>query len=89
MAAKPTVPNGMGRAKIREVLNMAPGYGKTEDMLHERVGILCGGGVSIEQIREWLEWNLAEDYVRREENQDTDEIEWYITEHGQAKERIK
>lgn len=89
MGAKRTVSKGLGRRKVREVLNMAPGYGKTEEVLLDAVNELVGGGVSAEQLREWIEWNHGDEYVRYEVNEDTDDREWFITSHGQAKESIK
>jgi len=89
MGAKPTVTDARVRQKIREVLNMAPGYGKTETMLLEFVNELTGGGVEIEQLRAGIEWNHGQDYVRRHVNEDTDEVEWFITKHGIAKETLK
>ncbi len=89
MGAKPQVSIGMARRKVREVCNLAPGYGKTEEMLLEKVNEVTGGGVSLELLRQAIEWNHAESYIRREKNEDTDEVEWFITDHGQAKERIK
>lgn len=89
MAAKPTVSNGILRRKIREVLNMAPGYGKTEAMLLEAVNELTGGGVTQDALKANLEWNLSEEYVRSRTNDDTDELEWLITPHGIAKENLK
>lgn len=88
MGAKPTVDDATVREKVREVCNLAPGYGKTEAMLLERVNKLCGGGVERLQLLTALEWNLSKDYVRKADNEDTDLVEWFITEHGIAKERI-
>jgi len=89
MGAKPTVSTGRGRKAVREVCNLAPGYGKTEAVLMDCVNELTGADVPVEQLREWIEWNLSEDYIRSKENKDTDEVEWVITDHGIAKESIK
>ncbi len=78
----------MARRKVREVCNLAPGYGKTEAVLLEKVNELGGGGCDLSLLRAAIEWNHSEDYVRRETNADTDEVEWFITPHGQAKERL-
>jgi hypothetical protein len=88
MAAKPTITPGILRRKIREVLNMAPGYGKTEAMLLEFVNELTGGGVTADLLKQGLEWNLSNEYVRSAVNADTDELEWKITKHGIAHEEI-
>ena len=87
MAAKPTVSNAILRRKIREVLAMAPGYGKTHAMLLDCVNELTGGGVGAEQLDEEIEWNHFNDFIRAETNEDTDELEWFITPHGQAKQK--
>jgi hypothetical protein len=87
MGNKPTVDDATVREKVREVCNMAPGYGKTEAQILDRVNKLVGGGVSELQLLTALEWNLSKEYVRRAENEDTDAMEWFITPHGIAKER--
>lgn len=87
MGDKPTIPASILRGKIREVLNMAPGYGKGEGMLLEFINQLVGGGVTLDQLRRELEWSLSKEYVRSETNEDTDEVEWFITPHGIAKEK--
>lgn len=88
MGNKPGIDDPTVREKVREVCNIAPGYGKTEAQILERVNRLVGGGATALQVLTALEWNMSKDYVRREENEDTDEMEWFITEHGIAKERI-
>lgn len=83
---------GMTRAVVREICNAAAGFGKTEEMLlkfaKDRLG---AGSVDVQMIRDALEWNLSEDFVRYVDEAETEsgETEWFITEKGQAKERIK
>ena len=81
---------GMVRRKIREVLNMRPGRGKTEDVLLEFVNELCGGGVDVQMLRDGLEWNLGEAFVRYADKNETEsgEKEWFITRAGQEHENI-
>jgi hypothetical protein len=87
--AKPIISKGMVRRKVREVCNMASGHGKTEEMLLEFVNELTGGGVDIQMLRDALEWNLSEGFLRYDENTETEETEWFITRAGQAEEGIK
>lgn len=88
MGAKPTVTDAKVREKIRDVLNLAPGYGKTEALLLESVNELAGGGVTEAQLQAGIEWNHGKEYIRRRVNEDTDETEWLITAHGIAKEEL-
>lgn len=89
MGAKPTVTDAKVREKIRDVLNLAPGYGKTEALLLEGVNELTGGGVTEAQLQAGIEWNHGKEYIRRRTNEDTDETEWLITKHGIAKEETE
>lgn len=86
---KPTVSKGMIRRKIRTALNMRPGFGKTEAMLLDNVNELTGGGVSLQELRDGVEWNLSERNIRSEEDNQSDETLWYITPNGQALENVK
>ena len=83
------VPTGMVRRKVREVCAMAAGHGKTEAMLLEFVNELTGGGVDVQMLREAVEWNLSQGFVRYAENAETEETEWFITKAGVAQEEIK
>lgn len=85
---KATVSKAMIRRKIREVINMRPGFGKTEPMLLDGVNELTGGGVSLQELRDGIEWNHSERLIRSEENTDSDETEWFITPEGIAKQKI-
>jgi hypothetical protein len=88
MPGKPTVPTGLVRHKVREVLNMRPGFGKTESQLLEWVNQLTGGGVSLQELRDAMEWNLSEAFIRSTYDKDNDETLWFITPDGIAKENI-
>jgi len=76
------------RRKVREVLNMAPGFGQTEAQLHEYVGDLCGFPVSLQELRDAREWNHEHGFIRSEDDDATDSILWYITKSGQAQQKI-
>ena len=84
-----TVSTGMIRRKIRAVLNIRPGFGKTERVLLEGVNELVGGGVSLQELRDGIEWNHAEGLIRSKEDKEAEVILWFITEQGIAKENIK
>ena len=84
-----TVSTGMIRRKIRAVLNIRPGFGKTERVLLEGVNELVGGGVSLQELRDGIEWNHAEGLIRSKEDKEAEVILWFITEQAIAKENIK
>ena len=91
---QPTYSDAAVRAAVREVCNMAPGFGKTEAVLHKSVNELVTGDpvardVGLEQLRLAIEFNLSRDYIRRETDDDTGEVQWFITRAGIAKESIK
>ena len=85
-----TTPNPLSillRTKVREVLNLAPGFPKSERMTLQLVNQLMGGGISIQEVRDAMEWNLERRYIRSELDDDK-LVLWYITEAGQAQQRI-
>lgn len=87
---KPRLTNAKGRKLVREVLNLAQGYGYDEEALLDGVNELASPAeANISQLREWIEWNHGRGYVRTEFNEDLDEDLWFITEEGIAKERIR
>lgn len=88
MQGTPQISVGRLRKAVREVCNAAPGYGKTEQLLTDGIYEITRTRVPLEDLRRAIEWNHSEAYIRQEKNKDTDEQEWFITEHGQAKERI-
>ncbi len=89
MTGKPTVSVGRIRKKIREALNIRAGTGKTEEMLLEMVNEMVGGGVSLQELRDGIEWNHAAAFIRSEWNDQAEETEWFITPDGIAQENIK
>lgn len=80
---------GKIRKLVREFVCMAKGYGCTEEMIHQGVNERVPGDANITEVREAIEWNVAEDYMRQRENEDTEETEYVITGKGEAKEAIK
>jgi hypothetical protein len=90
MANKPTATPAQLRKLVREVLAMAPGYGFSDDLLCRGVRELLPLNAATDgQILEEAVWNLGKDYVSDAKNEDTEEREWKITNHGLAKESIK
>ncbi|RYD19906.1 MAG: hypothetical protein EOP88_17105 [Verrucomicrobiaceae bacterium] len=82
-------PVGRIRQKVREVINMRAGFGKTEAQVLEFVNDLLGGGVNLQDVRDAIEWNHTEGYLRRHEDKELEVVQWFITTEGQAKENIK
>ena len=89
MGAKPQLSEAAGRRAVREVLAMAPGYWKSLPVIVRGVGELTQTPAGNEEVRGWIEWNIARDYVAHRINEDSDEHEWNITAHGLAKEAVK
>jgi hypothetical protein len=81
--------DGIIRKYVREFVAMAQGYGCTEAAIYDSVNERVPGKADLSQVRQAIEWNLAQDYIRGSENVDTDEYEWRITSEGIAKESIK
>ncbi len=88
MPGKPTISTARIRRKIREALNISPGTGKTEAMLLEMVNELVGGGVSLQELRDGIEWNHCETYIRTAFDKEAEVTEWFITKEGIRLENI-
>jgi hypothetical protein len=90
MATKPTTSPAILRQLVRQVLALAPGYGFTDEHLCRAVRDLLPVNAATDgEIEEAAVWNLEKDYVRNRVNEDTEEREWLITQHGIAKEETK
>ena len=50
---------------------------------------LVGGGVSLQELRDGLEYNHAETYIRSEYEKEAEVTEWFITARGIQQENIK
>lgn len=68
---------------------MASGYGKTEAVLQEAVNDLVGGGVSLQELRDGIEWNHGESFIRSEYEDEAEETQWFLTPAGKAKINFK
>jgi hypothetical protein len=86
---KPRVSNGRVRQKIREVLRMQSGEPLAEAPLLEAVNELVGGGVDLTQLRDGIEWNHGEAFVRSEHIDELELDGWVITKAGINHDRIK
>lgn len=80
---------GTGRKAVREVLALAPGFWKSLRLLRRGVEELTGARVANDDLRAWIEWNVAEGYVTHRVNAEAEEHEWNITRDGLAKESVK
>jgi hypothetical protein len=87
-ARKPKAVAGEGRQAVREVLAMAAGYWKNEGVLLRGLQRLLGVDVTTEEMRAWVEWNVAEDFVCHRWNEEQEWHEWKITKHGLAQEEL-
>lgn len=85
---KPAISSSMIRRKIREVLNIRAGFGKSEKLLLECVNELTNGGVSLQELRDGIEFNLSQSYIRSKYEEDQDETLWFITQDGIAKQNL-
>ena len=79
----------MVRRKVRAVLNIRAGFGKTEGVLLDGVNELTGGGVSLDELRDAVEWNISQGYVRCKFDEEDEVRMWFITAAGQAQEEVK
>lgn len=84
-----SIPKLMIRRKVREVLAMQPGFPKTEIFIHQAVNQLCGGGVSLQDSRDAIEWNLQQNFIRSERDEEAETVGWFITPLGQAKQAVQ
>lgn len=73
------------RRKVREALAMAPDFGKSEAFLVQAVNRLFGGGVTLQEVRDAMEWNHNEKLIRSEEDAEAEEVRWFITAAGVAR----
>jgi hypothetical protein len=86
---RPAISKARVRKKIREALNIQPGTGKTETMLLEMVNELVGGGVSLQELRDAMEYNHGEALIRSSYDKEAEVTEWFITREGIQQENIR
>lgn len=61
----------------------------SESQLLAKTNYLVGGGLDLSQLRDALEWNHSEAYVRSEYIREADMTSWFITQAGINHDRIK
>lgn len=89
-SGRPRITAARGRVLVREVLNMGQGYGYTEDALLDGInGLASPAEAKWSEVREWVEWNHQNDYLRTEFSEDLDEDLHFITKEGVAKQALK
>jgi hypothetical protein len=79
----------MIRRKVREVLAMAPGYGKTERFLLQAVNDLCGGGIPLQDVRDAMDWNHSQRLIRSTTDDEAETVLWFITPAGLARQTLE
>lgn len=89
MAGKSRVSPGRVRKAVREVLQMQEGEPLGEAPMLDAVNELTGGGVDLTQLRDALEWNHGEAFVRKEYVEEAELDGWVITKAGINHDRIK
>ena len=81
------ITKGILRKRVREVLLLGAPYGQTEEMLKDAVDELLPGKSDLTEFRAAREWNHGQEYLRSERNEDSEEMEYFITEKGISKEK--
>lgn len=77
------------RQKIREALKLAEGDPLTEAQIHEAVSDLLGRDPGLQAIRDGIEYNHGEAFIRSEFIKEAEKTAWFITRGGLAKENLK
>lgn len=77
------------RQAVREVLRLQEGEPLHEEPMLKKVNTLVGGGVDLTQLRDAIEWNHSEAFVRKEHVEEADLDGWVITKAGINHDRIK
>lgn len=80
---------GRIRKAVRDVLAMQQGEPLGETPMLEAVNELTGGGVDLTALRDALEWNHGEAFIRKEYVEEAELDGWVITKAGINHDRIK
>lgn len=74
---------------MRDVLAAQEGEPVSEKQILTKANYLVGGGIDLSQLRETMEWNLNEGFIRSEWVDELDMTAWFITKAGINHDRIK
>ncbi len=77
------------RKAVREVLAMQDGEPLHEKPMLDAVNELVGGGMDLTALRDAIEWNHGEAFVRKEYVAEAELDGWVITKAGINHDRIK
>jgi hypothetical protein len=88
MAGKPH-PVGEVRDAVREVLYIADGSKRTEEQILRGVRRLIGDEVTLQEVRDAMEFNLGEAFIRSAYDRMEEVNHWFITKRGQDQQRIQ
>lgn len=89
MLGKRKVSDARVRAAVRAVLKLQQGDPLNEVPLLAAVNELVGNGVDLTQLRDALEWNHGEAFIRSEYVSEANLNGWVITKAGINHDRIK
>jgi len=89
MPRSPRVSPGEVRKAVRDVLALQEGEPLAEAPMLVKVNRLVGGGVDLTALRDALEWNHGEAFIRSEFVEEADLDGWVITKEGINHDRIK
>lgn len=87
--AKPRVSPVEARKAVRDVLGAQDGDPIEESQILRKANYLVGGGLDLSQLREAMEWNHDEAYIRSEYIAEAEMTAWFITGRGLNHDRIK
>lgn len=87
--AKSRVSPARARKAVRDVLNMQDGEPLHETPMLAAVNELVGGGMDLTDLRDAIEWNHGQSFVRSEYVEEADLQGWVITKAGINHDRIK
>ena len=86
---KPVLSLERARKSVREVLKLAEGEPQTEAQVQTSVSELTGRSVTLQEVRDAMEWNHGEALIRSEYITEAGKTGWFITKAGIAKENLK